>query len=290
MNHPLIPAAQVENEIPGVQMSPPAVSIVMAEFNTDPIHLAQSIQSMLDQTLQDFELLIVDDGGCNDLQGIASTFGDPRIRILHNDGNRGLVHSLNSAVHSARSEYIARMDTDDIAARDRLEKLYRFMLAHPEFTVIGSLAVEFSNKNRLGRLLGSAGEKGASNLMRGDVPIHPSVMFRRSEIIAAGLYDDHHRAEDLALWCKLHLAQKRIYVLDEVLLNYRVNPADYQKRRLRNRMGEIKVRLAYYPRLGAGLVDYLYIAKSVIAGALPASLMIFLRSRLVLGPKREMVA
>ena len=290
MNHPSTAAAKVENEILGVQMSPPAVSVVMAEFNTDPVHLAQSIQSMLDQTLQDFELLIVDDGGCNDLLAIASTFNDPRICILHNDGNRGLVHSLKSAVQSARSEYIARMDTDDIAARDRLEKLYRFMLARPEFTVIGSLAVEFSDKNRHGRLLGSAGEKAASNLMRGDVPIHPSVMFRRSEIIAAGLYDDHHRAEDLALWCKLHLARKRIYILDEVLLNYRVNPADYQKRRLRNRKGEIKVRLAYYPRLGAGFVDYLYIAKSVIAGILPASLMIFLRNRLALGPKQEMVA
>lgn len=271
-------------------MSPPAVSVVMAEYNTDPVHLVQSIQSMLDQTMQDFELLIVDDGGSNDLQAIAASFGDARIRILHNDGNRGLVHSLNSAVQSARSEYIARMDTDDIAARDRLERLYDFMVARPEFTVVGSLAIEFSDEEKAGRLLGSAGEKSASNLMRGDVPIHPSVMFRRSEIIAAGLYEDHHRAEDLALWCKLNLARKRIYILDEVLLNYRVTPADYRKRRLRNRMGEIKVRLAYYPRLGAGFIDYLHILKSVVAGSLPAFLVIFLRSRLILGPKKEMVA
>lgn len=271
-------------------MSQPAVSVVMAEFNTDPSHLMESIQSMLDQTLLDFELLIVDDGGRNDLDAIAAHFGDPRIRILHNDGNRGLVHSLNAAVRSARSEYIARMDTDDIAARDRLMKLRDFMEARPEFTVVGSLAVEFSDGNAVGRLLGCAGEKVASNLMRGDVPIHPSVMFRRSEVINAGLYDDHHRAEDLALWCKLHLAGRRIYILDEVLLNYRVNPGDYRKRKLRNRLGEISARLAYYPRLGAGFVDYLYIAKSVVAGSLPASLMIFLRNRLILGPKREMVA
>lgn len=290
MTYSFIAAAQVESDTPGVQMSPPAVSVVMAEFNTDPAHLAQSIQSMLDQTLQDFELLIVDDGGCNDLQAIAATFGDPRIRVLRNDGNRGLVHSLNSAVSSARSEYIARMDTDDIAARDRLEKQHSFMVAHPEFTVVGSLAIEFSDCSRVGRLLGRPGEKTASQLMRGDVPIHPSVMFRRSEIIAAGLYDDHHRAEDLALWCKLNLAQRRIFITDEVLLNYRVNPVDYKKRRLRNRIGEIKVRLAYYPRLGAGLVDYLYIMKSVVAGSLPASLMIFLRNWLVLGQKQEMVA
>lgn len=270
-------------------MSSPAVSVVMAEFNTNPIHLAESIQSIINQTFRNFELIIVDDGGRNDLHAIASTFNDTRIRILSNEGNKGLVHSLNSAIRSARGPYIARMDTDDVAAENRLERLHSFLDGHPEFAVAASLAVEFSDTNRTGRLLGRPGEKMAKHIMRGDAPIHPAVMFRRDEIIASGLYEDHHRAEDLALWCKLILAGKRIFILDDVLLNYRVNPTDFRKRRLRNRTGEIRVRLMYYPRLGAGIVEYLHIVKSLVAGLLPIPAVIFLRNRLSLGAKKEKV-
>lgn len=266
-------------------MHNPIVSVVMAEYNTYPPHLEQAIKSMLNQTFQDFELIIVDDGGRNDLGALLARFDDPRLRVLSNGTNKGLVYSLNVAIRSARSDNIVRMDTDDIAAPNRIEKLHEFMSAHPEYTVAASRAVEFSNERRTGRILGTSGEKKARQLMRGDAPIHPAVIFRRQAIIEAGMYEDFHRAEDLALWCKLVATGKRIYVLDEVLLHYRVNPSDYRKRTLRNRLGEIKARLTYYPQLGAKPHDYLFIAKPALVGLLPIRLAIVLRNLFVLGSK-----
>ncbi|MEN5264002.1 glycosyltransferase [Stenotrophomonas sp. TWI587] len=268
-------------------MQNPAVSVVMAEFNTDPLYLEESIESLVNQTFRDIEIIIVDDGGSTDLAGISARFSDPRIRILDSVGNRGLVYSLNRGIQSARGEYIVRMDTDDVATPNRIEKIHAFAVANPQFTVVGSLAVEFSDTHGTGRILGRPGEKIARNIMRGDAPIHPSVIFRRKDIIDSGLYDEFHRAEDLALWCKLVLAGRRIFVMNEVLLNYRVNPADYKKRTLKHRRGEIKARAFYYPKLGAGLHEYLFVIKPIIAGALPRKLVIAFRNRFILGQTKD---
>ncbi|HGM7307855.1 TPA: glycosyltransferase [Stenotrophomonas maltophilia] len=270
-------------------MHKPAVSVVMAEFNTNPIYLEESVASLVSQTFRDIEIIIVDDGGTTDLAGICASFKDPRIRILASEGNRGLVHSLNRGIDAARASHIVRMDTDDVASPCRIERIYRFAIDNPEYAVIGSLAIEFSDRQGTGRILGRPGEKFAKNIMRGDVPIHPSVIFRRKDIVDVGLYDDYNRAEDLALWCKLLLAGKRIFIMDDILLNYRVNPEDYQKRSLKHRRGEIKARAFYYPKLGARAFDYLYVIKPIVAGALPAKLIMALRNRFILGKKRNPV-
>jgi hypothetical protein len=75
--------------------------------------------------------------------------------------------------------------------------------------------------------------------------------------------------------------------MDEILLNYRVNPGDFRKRTLKNRGGEIKARLHYYPALGASPFDYFHICRSIVAGILPTKLVISLRNLFVLGPKKE---
>jgi glycosyltransferase EpsE len=270
-----------------VETRNPAISVIMAEFNTDPGHLEASVRSITTQTFDDFELIIVDDGGRNDLEELKARIGDSRIRIIHNGENRGFVYSLNLAIQAARAPLIVRMDTDDIAMNDRIEKLYKFMCDHPEFTVAASLAIEFSNETGNGHILGKPGEKGPKQLMHGDAPIHPAVIYRRSDVISEGMYDNYHRAEDLALWCKLVVAGKRIFVMDEILLNYRVNPGDFRKRTLKNRSGEIKARLHYYPALGASPFDYFHICRSIVAGILPTKLVISLRNLFVLGPKKE---
>lgn len=271
-------------------MNNPRVSVIMAEFNTAPHHLEQSIKSIVEQTFDDFELVIVDDGGCNDVTSIVAGFNDRRLRVIENGGNKGFVFSLNAAILAAKADYIVRMDTDDISAPDRIEKLYSFLVSNTQYAVAASLAVEFSDARGTGRVLGTPGEKSAKQLMRGDAPIHPSVIFRRQDVVDVGLYDDYHRAEDLALWCKLVIAGKRIHVLDDILLDYRVNPSDFKKRSLRNRHGEIRARLKYYPMLGGSAYDYLFIAKSILAGLLPVNVVIAIRNRFVLGQKKDLVS
>lgn len=257
------------------------VSIIMAEYNTPLSKLKESINSILSQTFKDFELILIDDGGVRNVSTIVRNFNDPRIKVVKNDTNLGLVDSLNKAIEHASGQYLVRMDTDDIALPTRIERQYDFMTSHPEYAVVGSRAIEFSEIGDEG-ILGMPGEKTMKSVMRGDVLIHPSVMMRKDAVQSAGMYQKYKRAEDLSLWCELLLAGYRLYVVDEILLKYRVNTDDYDKRKLKNRTGEIKVRLHYYPKMKAGLFEYLYVIKTVVAGIVPGKLVKKYRSKFVL--------
>lgn len=99
----------------------PRITVVMPAYNAEH-YLAEAINSMLAQSFADFELLIVDDGSQDATFDIAICYDDPRIRVLRNEKNAGLVFSLNRGIHEAESEFIARMDADDISLPDRLQK------------------------------------------------------------------------------------------------------------------------------------------------------------------------
>ncbi|MCA9319021.1 glycosyltransferase [Candidatus Saccharibacteria bacterium] len=250
-------------------ISKPAVSVIMAEYNTNTVDLRVAIKSILDQTFRDFEFLIVDDGGRNNLKKIVGEFRDSRIRVINNNGNKGFVYSLNNAIRHSRTDYLVRMDTDDTVTSDRIQILYNFITTHPEFDVVSSKAVEFSGNQTFGTI-GKAGEKTKRDVMRGDMPIHAASIMRKKALVDIGGYKENYlRAEDLVLWCDLLLAGKRLYMLDDVLYHYRVNRSDYKKRSLRYRGGEIRARMFYYPKLGAGPLEYIRIAKSILAGIAP---------------------
>ena len=128
-------------------MSKPKISVIMSEYNTPPDYLRASIESILNQTFKDIEIIIVDDCGKNDLSSIVKEYKDKRIRIIKNDENIGLVKSLNKAIAVSKADILARMDTDDIADENRLEEQYKFMINHEEYSVVGTLANEFSKNS-----------------------------------------------------------------------------------------------------------------------------------------------
>lgn len=262
------------------------VSVVMAEYNTRLDDLKEAISSILHQTFKNFELIIVDDGGMNDLEALAKEFDDKRIKIIKNPKNMGFVYSLNNGIKHAQADYIVRMDTDDIALPQRIETIYNFIKENPSYDVVGSKAIEFSGGKKYGTL-GKAGEKTKKSIMRGDTMIHPSVIIKKASLLKAGGYRNYHRAEDLALWCEILLQGGKLFTLDEALLLYRVNPDDYKKRKLKNRKGEIKARLYFYPKLGAGPMEYLRVLKSIGAGILPSWLVRLYRQTFILKDQRH---
>jgi len=257
------------------------VTVVMAEYNTDERYLRQAIQSVLDQTYYNFEFIIVDDGGVNDLVSIVRGFNDERLKIISNGGNKGFVYSLNNGISHAVGEYIVRMDTDDIIEKDRIAILYDFINKHPQYEVVSSRAMEFSGNIKYG-IIGTTGEKKRKDVMRGDTPVHAAAIVKKSAFEDIGGYKENYtRAEDLVLWCDMLLAGKRLYVLNDVLYFYRVNKADYSKRTLRHRKGEITARLHYYPKLKAGPIEYMRIVKSIVAGILPTNMIQAYRNKFV---------
>lgn len=266
-------------------MSKPKISVIMSEYNTPPEHLRASIESILNQTFKDIEIVIVDDCGKNDLESIVKEYKDRRIRVIKNDKNIGLVESLNKAIAVSKADILARMDTDDIADENRLEEQYNFMIDHDEYSVVGALANEFSKNSTTG-VLGKPGEKTAKSLAYGDSIIHPSAMMRKKDIQSVGGYKNYKRAEDLSLWFELVMKGFRLFVIDRVLLNYRVNEEDYSKRKLKTRGGEIKARLHYYRLTKAPVLAYLVIIKSITSSILPTRIVAFFRRKIILKPGR----
>lgn len=251
---------------------PVQASVIMSEYNTDPEKLDAAIKSILNQTFDNFELILVDDCGTNDLPSILKLLGDSRIRLLQNSRNMGLPSSLNRAISDAKSEILIRMDTDDIAHPDRVKKQVEFLKQNPGYTAVGSCANLLSDGIRVGTM-GSPGEITARQLTKGRKLIHPTVAMRREAVLGVGGYPNYRRAEDFALWCELLLSGHKLFVMEDVLLDYRVDLEDYEKRTLSTRRGGIQALLYYYPKLGASPIAYTRVLKNVIAGALPASVM-----------------
>jgi glycosyltransferase len=267
-------------------MSKPKISVIMSEYNTPPDYLRASIESILNQTFKDIEIIIVDDCGKNDLDSITEEYKDKRIRVIKNNKNIGLVESLNKAITASKADILARMDTDDIADENRLEEQYNFMINHEEYSVVGTLANEFSKNSTTG-VLGKPGEKTAKSLAYGDSIIHPSVMMRKKDIQSVGGYKNYKRAEDLSLWFELVMKGFRLFVIDRVLLNYRVKEEDYSKRKFKTRGGEIKARLHYYHLTKAPVLAYLVIIKSIVSSILPTRIVAFFRRKIILKSGRE---
>jgi glycosyltransferase involved in cell wall biosynthesis len=207
-------------------MIAPTVSVVMSVFNGRQF-LREAMESILDQSFREFEFIVIDDGSTDGSGAVLDSYqrSDPRVRILHQE-NRGLIESLNRGCRLARCEYIARMDADDIAIRDRLRWQVDFMEKHPEVGVLGG-AVEFINavgKSTHVCFTPTEDSEIKSSLLRDCVIVHPTVLMRKDAFELAGGYRRVVvEAEDYDLWLRIadcfQLAN-----LGTVVLKYRHHP------------------------------------------------------------------
>jgi glycosyltransferase involved in cell wall biosynthesis len=184
----------------------PAVSWLLCTHVADA-QLRLALQSCLNQTFNDFELLVVANG--RDAQSIARTVldwvgGDPRVRVITTEV-RHLPFSLSLGLHHARAKLIARMDSDDLSKPDRLQLQVNFMQMHPEVAVLGSAYEVVDSHGEVLRTVHlPLDDAGIRSAMRTRNPMcHPSVMFRRSAVLMAGGYVGGLQAEDYDLWIRL---------------------------------------------------------------------------------------
>ena len=126
----------------------PTVSIVLPALNAQP-HLRQAISSMLDQTFEDFELIVLEDGSSDDSLEYLKSLTDPRLRIFHDGLNKGLVCRLNQGIALSRGKYICRMDADDISMKDRLLLQTQFLDANSDIDLVGGVAIGFNGSKGL---------------------------------------------------------------------------------------------------------------------------------------------
>jgi glycosyltransferase involved in cell wall biosynthesis len=182
------------------------VSVLMAAVCADA-KLAMAIESILAQTLQDFEFVIVDDSGTGEVASFAERYRDHRLRFIVNERNIGLSASLVRGSAECRGAYIARMDGDDIAHHNRLARQARHLDSHPHVGLLGTSAVQIDAAGRqIGRIVPPRRSLDIRwTLLLTNPFLHPSVMFRRCLLAKHGLaYDSRFSAaQDFDLWTRM---------------------------------------------------------------------------------------
>lgn len=200
----------------------PLISVLLPVRNGGPA-LFVALQSVLQQSFTDFELLLLDDGSTDGSAALAASLGDPRI-LVHVDGQgRGLAARLNQGTALARGKYIARMDADDLAFPERLAKQFAYLESHPEIDLLGCRGLVFRGEGEvLGQLPFAADHAALCATPWRNIPLpHPGWMgradwFRRHPY----RIPEVRRAEDQELLLRA-CTDSRYACLDEVLLAYR---------------------------------------------------------------------
>ena len=233
-------------------MQRPAVSIVMPVYNCDR-HVGQAVQSMLDQTLHGFELIIVDDGSTDGTCAVLDSLSrkDKRIKIFHRP-HTGIAGALNYGMRIAKCRYITRMDGDDISAPERLTKQVAFLDEHPDIGIVASWAdIVDENCMFLDNWNGATqdAEIGWHMLFGYCIP-HSSVTMRSDVFAKAGPYrTDLKHAEDFDLWIRAR-ETTCIYNIPEKLLKRRLwNGGITQKSYGTNRQVVIELLIPVYEKI-----------------------------------------
>lgn len=210
-------------------MSSPAVTVLLPVYNAGRF-LKRAIESVLDQTFTDFELLIIDDGSTDESVLVIKTFQDKRIRLVCNEKNYGLIDTLNKGLALAKGKYIARMDQDDICLPTRFEKQVPYLESHSETAVVATHIMQINaDEEELGTwdqdVLNTSPEQIFKTTAKTNCIAHPSVMMR-TNIIRDYQYNKKQKgSEDWDLWMQLLSDGKRIDKLSDFLLQYRLHAA-----------------------------------------------------------------
>ncbi len=199
------------------------ISVLMSTYNTNVEYLDASIKSILEQTYSNFEFIIVCDGSQDEYDYIKQKYDDQRIKLVLHERNKGLPISLNEGIRISNGEYIARMDSDDIAIKNRLEIQMEYMEEHPEIEISGMYARCFGKENRNARTFFVKPEEIEVLSLYLPVMIHPTVMFRRSFFDRGVFYNEEFLcAQDKELWTRA-VTNKNMTVIRKYGLNYRIH-------------------------------------------------------------------
>lgn len=237
--------------------SQPVVTIVMAARNAER-YLSETMDSLLAQTFSAWELIAIDDGSTDTTRDILQRYAanEPRIHIIEQAG-AGLAASLNNGIAAAQGKYIARIDADDIAMPQRLEKQVAWLEAHPNVDVLGSAALYLADGVRTTIAIHVPSEPAQIEraMQRGNCMIHPAVMMRSEAVRAAGGYRSCFvAAQDYDLWLRM-LERGQLANLAEPLIYYRFHAEQAPLLKLRRQVWGVQAAQFAAGRRKAGEPD-----------------------------------
>lgn len=213
--------------------SNPHVSVVMAVYNGARF-LKETMESILNQSFQDFELIIVDNCSQDDSVALIRSYHDPRIKLIVNDKNLGQTKALNVGLRNCRGKFIARMDADDVALPKRLELQMKFLQNHPAIAAVGSWCQDINADGKLLRVYRTAVDEkvikyyliGCGDLTEWSIT-HPTIMIRSEVLGKIGFYKEEAEGEynypqDYEYWRRMIAHGYALANMSEILLKYRI--------------------------------------------------------------------
>lgn len=261
------------------------VSVIMGVYNQwDEQILRDSVNSILNQSLRDLEFIIYDDGSdekaAEYIKSLSSL--DERIVLIGKEENHGLAFSLNECIGKARGKFIARMDADDISLPMRLEKQICFLEEHPEYMWCGCNANLFDEQGIWGeRKMPETPTQG--DYLKYSPYIHPSVVYRAEVFETMEGYKvsaETLRCEDYEIFMRFQQAGFKGYNIQENLFQYRENKESFQRRTIKSRFNEAKVRYRNFKAMGIlSPKNWIFVIRPMAAGLVPYRLLMWLKRK-----------
>ena len=231
----------------------PKISLIMSVYNGED-YLAETVESVLCQTFTEWEFIIINDCSTDNTSKILAEYAskDARVKVHTNKTNLRLPSSLNKALSLAEGKYIARMDADDICMPDRLQKQYDFMEANPNVDLSSCRFMTLKNGVYSS---GGCGGKGDSESIKAlllvtNPILHPGIIAKADVIKELGYDKNFTCTEDMELWTRFVLNNKRVEILSEYLMIYRLHDKQITETTLDKQKNEvIKIQKTYLSQL-----------------------------------------
>lgn len=248
------------------------ISVLMGIYNCAP-YLQEALDSLYSQTFQDFKIILCDDGSKDETYAIARQNAEEHdnIVLVKNEKNMGLNYTLNHCLELADTEYIARMDGDDISLPARFEKEIKFLDEHPEYAVVSAPMIYFDEHGdfRVGK---GNGEVKKKDFIHGSPICHAPCMARTAAFKAVGGYSVDKkllRLEDYHLWFKLFAAGYKLYMLNEPLYKMRDDRNAVARRNWMNRCNEAYVKHIGFKMIGLPWYNQIFVIVPIIKYMMP---------------------
>lgn len=249
------------------------ISIIMGIYNCEE-YLEESIGSIINQTFQNWELIMCDDGSSDNTYLIAKKYEEKypdKIKLIKNEYNLGLNETLNRCLKLARGKYIARQDGDDISLPNRLELEYNFLEENKEYALVSSAMIYFDENGEWGKSRPvEVPEK--LDFVKNSPFAHAPVLIRKSILEKVEGYTVDKkllRVEDYHLWFKIYAKGYKGYNISKVLYKMRDNRQAYKRRNLKNRINEVRVKCIGYRMLHIPFYKYIYCIRPILIALLP---------------------
>jgi glycosyltransferase EpsE len=258
------------------------ISIIMGVYNCEDT-LSESIESLLNQTYTNWELILCEDGSSDNTYYIAKKYADmyDNIVLIRNKQNVGLAHSLNKCLEHTTGEYIARQDGDDRSLPERLEREAAVLNNLPEFDIVSTGMSFFDEKGFWGQVI-PVKVPTAEDFVLQSPFCHAPSMFRKEAIMHVNGYDTDkrtYRAEDYDLWFRMYANGSKGCNIQEALYEVRDDRNAIKRRKYKYRINEAYVRYKGYRLLKLPLKSHIYAFRALIVGLVPGGVYKIIRRK-----------